>query len=567
MPVTDIHALRLLPPLAIARLGSSPSPMDNYDVITDDAAGFRRLVPAPTFHIHPATGEILNSVAPATVTFRDADKRIRPVAPFFELWAQFTSDGPLQPLTMPHLQELALQPSQITWRVRVGNLKAYRRTGQVADKIMADTGDFSSHDVQPLAGQADNFKAGRTIPLGAVRYLKPNATFPEIRLRFTPPAGKVYGPEIDEVITAGRDVYDASRGRWQGHSDGAPGTPPFTNPAGIYANRDDGISLGYLDDTCDGIIEAKLTLLNGKVLTAMARVTVGPPAFAADSFAVRTVADELAQMLLGAEVTDPLSPETVADIIRRALESIQLLQTEAQNRGGMAAHDGRLQRAREPIFRPVARAAYPVVRGAHAALLQSLAGLSAPAGTPDLLAAVGALRNMLARLRTFDQVGDLSDAGRQKMPALMRNSDGLHLALTRRQYDTVQKAIDQFGAETLPPSGPEQNMLVLISTLRFAAGLHSGIPLDDGRRLSDLFDDPPLLLDYLRSATAKGPLADTAAGQPLIVPGLPAQSAFMQLISNPNHPMHGPYANIIPNLSKTGIEVVREWIESMPGMV
>jgi len=123
MPVTDIHDLHILPPLAIARFGSSPSPMDNYDVIIDGAAGFRRLVPAPTLHINPSTGEIISSLLPTAVSFRDTDQRVRPLAPFFEVWTQFTPDSSLQPLTLHHLQELGLQPSAITWRVRVGNLR------------------------------------------------------------------------------------------------------------------------------------------------------------------------------------------------------------------------------------------------------------------------------------------------------------------------------------------------------------------------------------------------------------------------------------------------------------
>jgi len=42
-------------------------------------------------------------------------------------------------------------------------------------------------------------------------------------------------------------------------------------------------------------------------------------------------------------------------------------------------------------------------------------------------------------LRNYDEVGDLSDVGRRKMPALMRGADGRHLALTRRQIDLIRK--------------------------------------------------------------------------------------------------------------------------------
>jgi hypothetical protein len=42
-------------------------------------------------------------------------------------------------------------------------------------------------------------------------------------------------------------------------------------------------------------------------------------------------------------------------------------------------------------------------------------------------------------LRNYDEVGDLTDVGRRKMPALMRGADGRHLALTRRQIDLIRK--------------------------------------------------------------------------------------------------------------------------------
>ena len=43
-------------------------------------------------------------------------------------------------------------------------------------------------------------------------------------------------------------------------------------------------------------------------------------------------------------------------------------------------------------------------------------------------------------LRRFDEIGDLSDVGRRKMPALMRGSDGRYLALTRRQVEIIRAA-------------------------------------------------------------------------------------------------------------------------------
>ncbi len=44
-------------------------------------------------------------------------------------------------------------------------------------------------------------------------------------------------------------------------------------------------------------------------------------------------------------------------------------------------------------------------------------------------------------LRKPEEVGDLSDRGRRKMPAMMRGSDGRHLTLTRRQIDLIRTLV------------------------------------------------------------------------------------------------------------------------------
>jgi len=43
-------------------------------------------------------------------------------------------------------------------------------------------------------------------------------------------------------------------------------------------------------------------------------------------------------------------------------------------------------------------------------------------------------------LRKPEEVGDLSDKGRRKMPAMMRGADARYLTLTRRQIDMVRKS-------------------------------------------------------------------------------------------------------------------------------
>ncbi|MDG4554288.1 MAG: hypothetical protein P9E24_08570 [Candidatus Competibacter sp.] len=532
--------------------------MDNYDISLPTTVGdFRKLTPAPTFVV--SDNRISRIKQPTKVRFRDSSSRIRPVSPFFEVWASFDNDGELEPLTKAHLADLDIEPQEIKWRVNVGNLKAFRRTGDSNDKVLADTGEFSTHEAQTLVGTCANFKAGKSISFGSVQYLEPTDDFPEIRFRFTPAAGKVFGPDAGDPNIAD-DVYDRTKGGWDDHADGAPGTPAPTAPGNIYAGQlnsqtREWISNGYLDDACDGIIEASLEF-NGKVLSSYARVSSGPPDFAPDSYPVRTVSDELEQAALGPKVEGPVQPQEAANILRRALETVRLMNTEVmngnepaggsqRNRNNMAGQDVNSGRAFEPIFNP-AITDPAAVRAFHAAALTGLEN-----GTPP---------GFLDRLRHHDEVGDLTNQGRQKMPAMMRGSDGSHLALTRRQRDTIRAA-----AESSPGAGgtPEQDMAVLIAHFESRAVLHGGIDAGGGNKLSDLFTNSQAMMAYLQNAVAKGALAGAQGGAALIVPGDPDNSAFMQLIRRPGHPMQIPFSQAIPNTGHTGVEVVERWIRSL----
>lgn len=443
-----IAELRILPPFAIARLGSSPDPMDNYELALEDPIGYRQIRPADTIVIDEATGGPSVKRPPFEVRFRDDHGRIRPVSPFLEVWARFAGADELVPLTAEILAELGLAPADVRWRVHVANVKAYRRTGDPKDRIEADAGPFSDHAAHALVGRCENFLDGKTLPLGAVRYVKPTAELPEVRLRFVPAAGLVYGPPLE---SGERDpniadaVYDPGKGRWKGYKDpmNAKDDPlavrRTTNPSQIYAGKsvgEDRISYGYLDDECDGVVEVEL--VSGEVtLGAYARVAAGPPTFAPDSMPVRTVGDELEQAMFGPHLDGPASErelEDVRDIVRRALETVRLMNTAQMNlpareRGvGMARMDFLdVNRALEPIADP-AVADSLAIRARHERVLLSLES--------------GALAWFAGVLRNYDEVGDLSDAARRKMPALMRNADGRHLALTRRQVNKVRAAAE-----------------------------------------------------------------------------------------------------------------------------
>lgn len=447
-----IIELRILPPFAIARLGSSPEPMDNYDLNIEDPIGRRQIQAAETLLINRETGDVKAKRPPFEVRFRDEKHRIRPIAPFLEVWARFDGETELVPLTTKLLSSIKLAPDDVKWKVHVANIKAYRRTGDLNDRIEAETALFSDHAAHELLGRCNNFFEGKTIPLGSAQYVKPSKEFPEIRLRFTPAAGCVYGPPPDpgeEDDPNIKDaVYDPEKGRWKGYFDPTDvkkdplGVRKATNPAQIYAGKltDDGnqISYGYLDDECDGIVEVELEV-EGTRLTAHARVAAGPPTFAPDSIPVRTVGDELEQAMYGPDLDAPVTEQEIADvrdIVRRALETVRLMNTAQMNkpskqRGvGMARMDFLdVNRALEPIVDPSVADSL-AIQARHERVLLALES--------------GSLAWFARVLRNYDEVGDLSDDVRRKMPALMRSADGRHLALTRRQVNKVRMAAEYF---------------------------------------------------------------------------------------------------------------------------
>lgn len=483
MAITTILELRILPPFAIGRLGSSPEPMDNYDLEIDpqDPTGYRRLVPAETLRVDHNTGE-LSAWRPPQLRFKDALGRVRPVAPFLEVWARFEPEGPLLPLTAEHLAALGLGPEAVQWRVQVGNIKVFRRTGDLDDQVQADTGLFSDHAAHELSGRSAHFLPGASLPLGQARYIRPNQAFPQIRLRFTPAAGRVYGPQppepapsdgqpdwrlIAQTERSDRIIPIYAQGPWPGHIDpNMPDSPTheqemavrrLTVPAQIYAGYNyppgcttcDWVSKGFLDDECDGIVDVQLTVSDpqsgqARTLGAFARIAAGPPAYAPDSQPVRTVADELEQALFGHEARGPIPRDEVEEIVRRAIETVRLMNTDFLNQpyAGMGRMDNLdTNRHKSPIMDPAVMDAL-AIRARHEQVLLALES--------------GGLAWFARMLREYDKVGDLSDEGRRKMPALMRNADGRHLALTRRQFSKV-KCAAQAMAQTPPPQEPQEH--------------------------------------------------------------------------------------------------------------
>jgi hypothetical protein len=473
-----IHELRLLPPFAIGRLGSADTPLDNFSIVADPGQplGFRQIVPALTFHVDEKTGEIGNATVPESIEFKTVAGEIRPVAPFIEVWARVDDASTFVPLTLELLQQQGANAADITWDVTVGNRKVERRTGKTGDRVEATTGRFSDHGKQPLSGHSRHFRSRKhVIDFGSVRYIKPNHAHPEIRLRFTPAKGLIYGPkltaqEIQEmrdadpsvtnlfVVPEPQAVYDKTKGWWKFSippevRNADPNFKQFyneTQPPALFAiippgpcwlNGNVAVSRGYLDDACDGIVEVTLTPKGGKKLTARSRIVAAPPALVPDSLFVRSLADDLDQVIFGPEVPadepDAVTRARAEDIVRRAYETVRFLNVAVMNGNPVQGRDPLdidtmpaeeafdVYRLMRPVFAP------------HSADTLAIMGLH-----QRVYAAMraGAAPWFPALLRKPGEVADFTDSGRRKMPALMCGADGNYLALTHRQIRTIYKA-------------------------------------------------------------------------------------------------------------------------------
>ena len=455
MPILE---LRILPPLAVARLGGAAEPLEAFDLETDPDSpmNYRRIVPRESFEVDQLSGRIVRAYVPDNIRFKDENKLVRPVAPFLEVYAR-TSEEPeqLQPLTAALLAEHGLALANLHWDVELGNIKIYRRTNNPDDKIHANLFGLKDHARHALEGWCENFKAGKTLPLGHVQFIAPSDDFPEIRLRYTPAAGLVYGsrmqrlePQADGVPVLVPDpiidnedlvLYDAVRGDWLNYTEGTG--PTLTNPAGIYAGyanaQDQQVSWGYLDDECDGLVRVVLTLADSTTLVAQATIGAGPPAYAPDTLPIRVVSDEMEQLLHGPTVPEEeVSLEQATELVLRALETVRLMNTAVMNGNPV---NGRLNVAStmvrqnssdfERYYEPIAAASLVdnlALRALHERVFSALSAGGAPW--------------FAQTLRLPEEIGDLSAIALRKMPALMRGADGRSLTLTRRHIDMVVKA-------------------------------------------------------------------------------------------------------------------------------
>lgn len=455
-----IEQIWLHPPLAFARLGPSPIPCDNYHYgpsdLTPRGSGKTVVQPAPSLDV--AADGTLSQRLPQEgerVRFKD-DDGFRPLCPFFEVHGAWTLDGEQHtgPVTVDVLDGFGLALADVRWTVEVANLKAHHCTQVLDDRIEARVevpGD--DHVRHELAGRSPEdadqplVPHGQNVPLGSVQLPIPQAPFPELRLRFTPATGAVYGPTnlqertTDYVLPAERLILnkDAAWCRFT-----AEGPDPRTAPSGLYAGSQEtgGTSLGLVDDVCDGLITVTLP----GDLTARARVVVTPPDFAPDRRPFTSLADGLADRIKRADVHDPayitdhpqLTALEVRDLFERVLEAMDAVNVDVQNDRatrenasiarslGLPAESARDRTFIRPdTLKDVLLALTERGRRRHRRFVALEVLEDMIREQPDLIERV--IRPPRSEERWYDR----------RMPVSTRGSDAFPMHVTRRQYDLL----------------------------------------------------------------------------------------------------------------------------------
>lgn len=367
MPIQSIF---ITPGFAVARLGSATAPVDNYqwaDAEEPRYDGETTVVPTWSLVVQP-DGSVTPHL-PDSITFRDGDS-IRPVAPFFEVWARVGTAGSDpgtwsdRPLTPQLLADEGRTDSDLQLSIVASNRKAARRTGNpnvafgtaVPVVVRGDDHARKTLDgVSPVGAATAMIPQGHSIPLGSVQLMR---SLPQpagqpwsdivdietIRFRYWPAAGEFYGPPEaavampangrPEPAVPAQNAFLNAAGGWYD-----VGTiPGIVSPGDTYdvINQNGGQtgpSLGVVDDTCEVHFEARLNRAGLPSLRARAVAFVAPPDFAPDRRPFLSVADELNDRSWdwadrNANLSDEDLDIWIQDFFERVYETVSLLNVD-----------------------------------------------------------------------------------------------------------------------------------------------------------------------------------------------------------------------------------------------
>jgi len=496
-PRASLRSIAIYPPLAFARLGRSDVPCDAFvwgpNDVRPRGTGKTTIQPAQTLHVAP-DGTVTASI-PEGVIFKD-EAGFRPVCPFFELHGEWDEGRTRHcgALTPDVLQRCGLSLSDVRWSVHVANSKPYHYTLSDRDRIeatldlqgddtvrhilrgvtpttpVATAGPRSSTHTGPVTTPAKPLvPPGSFVPLGTVQLTRPSSDFPGLRLRFSAPGGFVYGPQnLPARLENLRKNYNP-RGRnprrwetftlptaqlfldpeadWCTYEPPGPRNNPDTNtvPASLYAFEDlpgtTQRALGLVDDMSDGLISCSVAGLE----PARARVVVTPPDFAPDRRPLVSIADDLKDRVDRDEVFDPtyvadeeLTGLEFRDVMERVWETVGLMNVDLQNERSASENSdltpstGRMP-GRDlhpfPHFDLIGEDRLPLTaraRDRHRRFAALEVFETILREHPNLIATI--VREPVSNSVIYDE----------RMPALMRGSDGNPLTLTRRQYQLLQ---------------------------------------------------------------------------------------------------------------------------------
>lgn len=425
--------------------------------------GQTTIEPAQTLYV-AADGTVTSGIQ-SEITFKDP-QGFKPVCPFFELHGEWNIETGVEtgPITPQVLAKFGLTIKDLQWKVEVANLKSHHYTLEKGDRIVASlelTGDVTErqflHGISPQDTQQPLATVDKPVPLGSIQLTRPTDEFPEIRLRFTPAKGAVYGPTNlkQRLESHNQRVGDASS--WKNFE-----LPPEqlilnpeaswckfvanedarTNPSGLYAAENDRrISLGLVDDVGDGVISCTIT----GVAPAKARIVVAPPDYAPDRRPVTSLADGLSDRIIRDDVLDPtyvddldLTAAEVRDLLERVLETMEGMNLDYQNNRARRenrniAIDQSLppEEAEDKAFPPMESLLgrpLPLTefgRQRHRRFISLEVFEDMLRERPELIAKW--IREPMTEERYYDR----------KMPALMRGSDRYPMHITRRQYQLL----------------------------------------------------------------------------------------------------------------------------------
>jgi len=496
---TVIHGIFVDPPIAIARLGGSSVPQDAYRwAEADNPRSEGNTVIAPWWTLDVTPGGSVEPRMPSNVRLRDGDL-IRPVAPFFEVWALVggKNDAPSKwremPLTAALLKECGLDQSAITIQVDAKNRKAARRRASSSLTFGTfpplavtanDHGVHMLHGVSPPDAETPMVPRDRAIPMGYFQVMKSRpqpqganvgwegeVNVDVIRFRFTPAKGEFYGPPQAALQTETHGIAVSEENAFLDPDAGwfSQATERVIEPADTYdilrADLDTGPSLGVVDDTCEARIEVTLALpgRGAAPLKAHANVFVGPPDFAPDRRPFLSLADELLDRTTGgqrrsAAMTAADRDAWVEDLFERIYETVSLFNLDHfQNDRSILLKGNRLRRKpipgdgaktpRDHAMTHVDALRNPSLTVGPTTRDQPLP-LSEHARTRHrALQDIDALRELIAerpeRLealirRPFEvQADETFNTTTMRMPPFMRNSNAMPLTLSFWQYDLL----------------------------------------------------------------------------------------------------------------------------------